>query len=102
MPSAKVFPAGYAGDKPGSGKDRVGQDISGKKQAGASPFACVSAILGWDTFHMVHVLWIGLVDLPGKAPEKDWELQVTCCNYQKICDQQQLRACLMDLLPMSR
>lgn len=41
-----------------------------------SPFACVSAILGWETFHMVHVLWIGLVDLPGKAPEKDWEMQV--------------------------
>lgn len=41
-----------------------------------SAFACVSAILGWETFHMVHVLWIGLVDLPGKAPEKDWEMQV--------------------------
>ena len=41
-----------------------------------SPFACVSAILGWETFHMVHVLWIGLIDLPGKAPEKDWGMQV--------------------------
>ena len=47
------------------------------EKGGASPFACVSAIMGWDTFHMVHVLWIGLVDLPGKAPEKDWDLQVS-------------------------
>ena len=57
----------------------VTANAEGAKQgegAQGSPFACVSAILGWETFHMVHVLWIGLVDMPGKAPEKDWEMQV--------------------------
>ena len=77
--SAKHLPAGCAGDKPGAGASEAGQGSEASKQAEGSPFACVSAILAWDTFHMVHVLWIGLVDLPGKAPEKDWELQVTCC-----------------------
>lgn len=51
-----------------------------------SPFACVSAILGWETFHMVHVLWIGLVDLPGKAPEKDWEMQVGIVKPSCLAD----------------
>lgn len=52
----------------------------GGQQGAESPFACVSAIMGWETFHMVHVLWIGLVDMPGKAPEKDWDLQVSLCG----------------------
>lgn len=58
---------------PGPKRDDGGQ------QGAESPFACVSAIMGWETFHMVHVLWIGLVDMPGKAPEKDWDLQVSLC-----------------------
>ena len=63
-----------------------------------SPFACVSAILGWETFHMVHVLWIGLIDLPGKAPEKDWEMQVGVSNPNSFCSllllHMQLMLCL--------
>ena len=51
----------------------------------SSPFACVSAILGWETFHMVHVLWVGLIDLPGKAPEKDWEMQVGAVKPNRSC-----------------
>ena len=51
-----------------------------------SPFACLSSTMGWETFHMVHVLWIGMVDTAGKPAEKDWELQVCCwtntsCSY---------------------
>ncbi len=57
-------------DPEGSRKDE------GQEGGAESPFACVSAIMGWETFHMVHVLWIGLVDMPGKAPEKDWDMQV--------------------------
>jgi len=57
-------------DPEGSRKDE------GQEGGTESPFACVSAIMGWETFHMVHVLWIGLVDMPGKAPEKDWDMQV--------------------------
>ena len=41
-----------------------------------SPFACLHATMGWETFHMVHVLLIGLVDMGGKPAERDWELQV--------------------------
>jgi len=52
------------------------QRDQGRMRGSESPFACVSAIMGWETFHMVHVLWIGLVDMPGKAPEKDWDMQV--------------------------
>ncbi|KAL3161372.1 hypothetical protein ABBQ32_010265 [Trebouxia sp. C0010 RCD-2024] len=59
---------------PNTSADQGKPSAEGGGSAG-SPFACVSAILGWETFHMVHVLWIGLVDLPGKAPEKDWEMQ---------------------------
>lgn len=77
--AASGSPAGAgpeAGSRPdpdpeGSRKDDVQEGGS------ESPFACVSAIMGWETFHMVHVLWIGLVDMPGKAPEKDWAMQVS-------------------------
>ena len=44
--------------------------------AGASPYASISATLGWETFHMVHTLWLGLMELPVKAPDKDWDMQV--------------------------
>lgn len=53
-----------------------GKAIAEDGRSVGSPFACMSTILGWETFHMVHVLWIGLIDLPGKAPEKDWDMQV--------------------------
>ena len=42
----------------------------------ASPFVAISATMGWETFHLVQVLWLGIIDLPLNAPEKDWELQV--------------------------
>ena len=45
--------------------------------AGASPYASISATLGWETFHMVHTLWLGLMELPVKAPDKDWDMQVS-------------------------
>ena len=36
----------------------------------------IAATMGWETFHMVQVLWLGIIDLPVNAPEKDWDLQV--------------------------
>ncbi|KAL0032107.1 hypothetical protein WJX77_005423 [Trebouxia sp. C0004] len=75
--AASGSPAG-AGPEAGSRSDadpegsRKGE---GQEGGSESPFACVSAIMGWETFQMVHVLWIGLVDMPGKAPEKDWDMQ---------------------------
>ena len=45
--------------------------------AGASPYASISATLGWETFHLVHTLWLGLMELPVKAPDKDWDMQVS-------------------------
>lgn len=60
-----------------------------------SPFACLSSTMGWDTFHMVHVLWIGMVDTAGKPAERDWGLQVhaklsvwlfvCCCFHLRKC-----------------
>ena len=64
-----------AGSRPDADPEGSRKD-EGQEGGVESPFACVSAIMGWETFHMVHVLWIGLVDMPGKAPEKDWDMQV--------------------------
>ncbi|KAL0021485.1 hypothetical protein WJX79_010302 [Trebouxia sp. C0005] len=63
-----------AGSRPDADPEGLRKD-EGQEEVSESPFACVSAIMGWETFHMVHVLWIGLVDMPGKAPEKDWGMQ---------------------------
>jgi len=41
-----------------------------------SPFACISATMGYDTFHMVQTLWLGVIDQPINSTDKDWELQV--------------------------
>ena len=41
-----------------------------------SPFAAIAAIMRWEMFHMVQVLWMGIIDLPVGAAEKDWALQV--------------------------
>ena len=42
----------------------------------ASPFAAISATMGWETFHLVQLLWLQVIDLPPNSKEKDWELQV--------------------------
>lgn len=41
-----------------------------------SPFVAIAATMGWETFHLVQVLWLGIIDLPVNSPEKDWQLQV--------------------------
>ena len=41
-----------------------------------SPFACISATMGYGTFHMLQTLWLGVIDLPTNSSEKDWDLQV--------------------------
>lgn len=57
-----------------------GEDTPSATSQDVSPFACLSATMGWETFHMVHVLWIGMVDTAGKPAEKDWQLQVHTSN----------------------
>ncbi|KAK9842310.1 hypothetical protein WJX81_005935 [Elliptochloris bilobata] len=52
----------------------AGADPAAEEEA-ASPFAAISATMGWETFFMVQMLWLGAADLPPRAPEKDWELQ---------------------------
>lgn len=77
-PAVQHGPTGTAieaGSRPDTDPEGSRKD-EGQEGVAESPFACVSAIMGWETFHMVHVLWIGLVDMPGKAPEKDWDMQV--------------------------
>ena len=32
-----------------------------------SPFASVSATMGWETFHLVQILWMSQVDVPKKV-----------------------------------
>lgn len=65
-----------AADTATSAEPAAGDRAGASKSEETSPFACLHATMGWDTFHMVHVLWIGLVDTGGKPAEKDWELQV--------------------------
>jgi hypothetical protein len=43
-----------------------------------SPFGCISATMGWETFQMLLVLWQNLISIPITASNKDWELQVMC------------------------
>lgn len=45
-------------------------------QPQSSPFACLSATMGWETFRMVHILWINQLEVPPKSDAKDWALQV--------------------------
>eukprot|EP00884_Botryococcus_braunii_P014003 jgi/Botrbrau1/22603/Bobra.176_1s0033.1 len=40
-----------------------------------SPFGCISATMGWETFQMLLVLWQNLIGIPTTASNKDWELQ---------------------------
>lgn len=55
-----------------------------------SPFAAISATMGWETFFMVQMLWLGAADLPARAPEKDWDLQASpqalCCPQRPYAE----------------
>lgn len=48
----------------------------------ASPFAAISATMGWDTLHLVQSLWLSTIDLPPSSKEKNWELQVRCTQEE--------------------
>ena len=100
--NSAALPASRHGTNPE--KAEATRAEGGKQGEGAegSPFACVSVILGWETFHMVHVLWIGLVDMPGKAPEKDWEMQVWALQPSEVaygccCTRLSCSSCLIQL-----
>ena len=56
--------------------ERAGGKRAAPSVASDSPFAAVAALMRWETFHMVQVLWMGVIDLPVGAAEKDWGLQV--------------------------
>ena len=50
-----------------------------KDGAEASPFSCISATMGWETFHLVQSLWLSVIDLPAAAQTASgdkWVLQV--------------------------
>ena len=51
-------------------------EAAGAAAKQGSPFACISATMGYDTFHLVQMLWLGVIDLPINSTEKDWDLQV--------------------------
>ena len=63
--------------KPGSNQNSQGQsrgggggDAGSGAEDGAptmSPFASVSATMGWETFHLVQILWMSQVDVPKKV-----------------------------------
>ncbi|KAK9804992.1 hypothetical protein WJX73_009460 [Symbiochloris irregularis] len=62
--------------KRAASRDRAeGASRGGLTPDQASPFVAISATMGWETFHLVQVLWLGIIDLPLNSPEKDWELQ---------------------------
>ena len=54
----------------------AGHEEPASTGAQGSPFAVIAAIMRWETFHMVQVLWMSVIDLPVTAAEKDWGLQV--------------------------
>lgn len=43
--------------------------------AETSPFASISATMGWDTFYLVQSVWLAIIDLPAAALESKWDLQ---------------------------
>ena len=51
-------------------------EVEGVAEVVASPFACIGATMGWETFHLVHSLWLSQLDVPAKSDTKDWALQV--------------------------
>ena len=57
----------------------AGEDGGRAGGEAASPFAAISATMGWETFRLVQMLWLQVIDLPPSSKEKDWELQV-CVN----------------------
>ena len=42
-----------------------------------SPFGCIGATMDWETFHMVHILWLSSIETVATSPDKDWELEVS-------------------------
>ncbi|BDA45591.1 Topoisomerase 1-associated factor 1 at N-terminal half [Coccomyxa sp. Obi] len=40
-----------------------------------SPFASISATMGWEMFHLVQSVWHAIIDLPAAAPASKWDLQ---------------------------
>ena len=67
-----------------------------------SPFAAISATMGWETFHMVQMLWLGAADTPPRAPEKDWELQAlpSCIHEELLFGKSLFLASLMSWVEM--
>lgn len=60
------------------------QKGEGSEAQEESPFSCISATMGWETFHLVQSLWLSTIDLPAAAQTGSgdkWELQVSpaCC-----------------------
>ncbi|KIY94294.1 hypothetical protein MNEG_13668, partial [Monoraphidium neglectum] len=46
------------------------------EEGAASPFGCISATMGWETFALVHKLWVEQAEInPGRNNSKDWPLQ---------------------------
>ena len=41
--------------------------------------------MGYDTFHLVQMLWLGVIDLPTNSSEKDWGLQVQPPGTMRAC-----------------
>ncbi|KAL4855933.1 Protein timeless [Chlorella vulgaris] len=69
-----------SGDK--NGEEGKGEQAEAEKveEEEASPFAAISATMGWDCFHWLTMLWILLSNMEGGGRQKDhsdknWELQ---------------------------
>ena len=91
--AAEAAAAPGAGDgEPGAAEEAAGVGLAvgqtGTAAPLASPFACISATMGYSTFHMLQTLWLGVIDLPTNSSEKDWDLQA---RYRCLCQ----RRCLI-------
>jgi timeless len=72
---------GAEGGAEGAAEGAEAAAAAAPEDGAASPFACLSATLGWETFHLVQVTWVLASDAEAKGatqkdrPDKAWGLQ---------------------------
>ena len=70
-------PAPSVGEGEGEGEGEGGEVVK-------SPYASLGATMGWSTFHLVHTLWLGQIDVPARSDTKDWEMMHLSTSLLKV------------------
>jgi hypothetical protein len=67
---------------PQENKQKAKESSEAKRQHNdieESPYAAISATLGWETFRLVHSTWLTAIELPQRNKDK-WDMQVWLCT----------------------